>query len=270
MYADLHIHSCYSDGMLTPAEIIRICEECKIRTIAITDHDSISSIKETIQLAQDKIDVVPAVEMSSNLGDLDIHILGYYIDYKNADLIDYFENYRQHRLERAEKIVEKLSRAGVKLDFARIKGIGNDVALGRPHIAGALLANGYVNSIGEAFIRFLGYHSAYYVPKKSIHTEEAIKKIKEWKGIPVVAHPGIINSEEVIHQLISYGVYGLEVWHPEHNKRAQDNFFEMAMKNGLLMTGGSDFHGFRNKFGLIGKIGCGHKEVLRLKRMKVE
>lgn len=264
--ADLHIHSTYSDGLFTPLELIDICKEVQLEIIAITDHDTVSCTEELREAARDKIDFIPAVEMSSNIGELDVHILGYYVDCKNEELLTYFEIFKQHRYARAKKIIEKLSRDGIKLDFDQIKTKHKNSALGRPHIAEALLQNGYVGSINEAFNRFLGYHSPYYVPKKNIHPKEVIQKIRKWKGIPVIAHPAIINDDGLIDQLISDGPLGIEVWHPDHNQWWRDKLHRMALKNGLLMTGGSDFHGFHGKYSQIGKCGCERKHVSVLKQ----
>lgn len=267
-YADLHIHSIYSDGSLAPFEIIKACKELQLKVISITDHDTVSGVEETIESARGEIEVIPAVEMSSNIGDLDIHILGYYVDYEDADLQTYLESFKKHRVKRIKKIIEKLSSDGIKLEFEQIKAVAKNCSLGRPHIAEVLLENGYVKSINEAFAKFLGYHSPYYEPKKNIHPREVIRKIKNCKGIPVVAHPGTINNEQILYQLIMDGVLGIEVWHPEHGHRWQQKLYEIALKNGLLMTGGSDYHGKRGGYAQIGITGCSKKDVEMLKEYR--
>lgn len=263
--ADLHIHSTYSDGLLTPSEIVKHAIQLNLTTIAITDHDSVSGIKEAIKLSQDRIEIIPAMEMSSNIGDLDIHILGYYIDYEKNELNAYLEIFKEYRLKRIEKIIKHLFADGIKLNFERIKSIVGNGSLGRPHIAEALLRDGYVHSINEAFVRYLGYHTPYYEPKKAVLPKEVIQKIKDCQGIPVIAHPGTIGNRDVIYHLIIEGIAGIEVWHPEHSKRQQQELREIALKNGLLMTGGSDFHGFRGSENQIGKYGCAEEEVQMLK-----
>jgi predicted metal-dependent phosphoesterase TrpH len=266
MYADLHIHTNYSDGLFSPAEIVERCEELKIKAIAVTDHDSIAAVEETRRSARDIIEVIPAVEMSSNIGEQDIHILAYYVDCQDSNMLSYFEDFRKHRAQRVKKILALLARDGVRIDFDRIKtDVDEQVSLGRPHIAGALLEDGYVSSIGEAFIRYLGYHSVYYVPKKCIHPKEVIKNIKAWRGVSVLAHPGTID-EAMIDELIACGINGIEIWHPDHSHRQQMVYCQLAASHGLLRTGGSDFHGFRGRYGQLGKIGCCEKEVLRLKK----
>lgn len=267
-YADLHIHSIYSDGTLTPREILTNCQNNNIRVASITDHDTVSGIEETLSLTIEGVEIIPAVEMSSNIGDLDIHILGYFVDHCDPMLLEYLDSFKQHRVHRVKQIIAKLSKAGVRLEFEQIKSIAQNCSLGRPHIAEVLVENGYVTSINEAFVRYLGYQSPYYEPKKNIHPKEVIKIILENGGIPVVAHPGIINDERILYDLILVGAMGMEVWHPDHTPRSQQHFYEIALKNGLLMTGGSDCHGRRGSYVSIGMTGCGKKEVDMLKSKK--
>lgn len=265
-YADLHIHSIYSDGSLTPYEIVKIGKEISLHVLAVTDHDTVSGVEETIGFADNEIEIIPAVEMSSNIGDLDIHILGYFIDYKDCDLLEYLEIFKKHRVERVKKIIHNLSQDGIKLEFEQIKVAAKNCSLGRPHIAEVLVENGYVRSANEAFTKYLGYDSPYYEPKKDIHPKEVIQKIKRCKGIPVIAHPGTLNNEQLIYQLILDGAMGIEVWHPDHTAQWRQQLFEIALKNGMVMTGGSDCHGKRLGSIQIGCTGCSEKDVNMLKQ----
>ncbi len=266
--ADLHIHSNCSDGLLSPEEIVEYCCQIDLRTIAIADHDSVQSVEVLEGGNHQKVEVIPAVELSANIGRLDIHILAYFVDHHDGDLIQYLAKLRAHRLKRARKIVEKLSNDGIKVDFDRMKAIAKNSTLGRPHIAEALREHGYVQSIREAFVRFLSYHSPYYEPKMNVAPEELLKKIKEWEGIPVIAHPGIYDDPGLIEDLVGAGAAGLEVWHPEHSATCQEQLYEMAASKHLLMTGGSDCHGHRRSNLQIGKCGCSRDEVRRLKEYR--
>ncbi|MGD8978537.1 MAG: PHP domain-containing protein [candidate division WOR-3 bacterium] len=263
--ADLHIHSNCSDGLLSPDEIVEYSSEIDLKTIAITDHDSVQAIDLLRNTDHREVELIPAVELSANIGKLDIHILGYFVDHENSDLRAYLEKLRAHRIERARKIVENLSNDGIKVDFDRMKAIAKNSALGRPHIAEALREHGYVQSIREAFVRFLSYHSPYYEPKMSVGPQEILEKIKRWQGIPVIAHPGIYNDNSLVHGLIAAGAVGLEVWHPDHSPVCQQELYELASAEGLLMTGGSDCHGHRRSSLQIGRCGCGQVEVRCLK-----
>ncbi len=265
VYADLHIHSIYSDGSLTPFEILTHCRKTDLKAMAITDHDTVSGIASLMECNHDGVEVIPAVEMSSNIGALDIHILGYCVDHENGQLLEYLDDFKKHRVRRVKKMLQNLSRDGVVVEFEQVKAVAQNGALGRPHVATVLLENGYVRSINEAFARYLGYHSPYYVPKKNVQPKEVIKRIKECNGIPVVAHAGTLGNSQVIYQLIVDGIMGVEIWHPEHTHRWQQKLSEIALKNGLIMTGGSDCHGKRFGSIQIGRSGCGKKEFAMLK-----
>ena len=267
-YADLHIHSNCSDGLLSPVEVVEYCDGIGLKTIAITDHDSMMAMEELKDVDHKDVELIPAVEMSSNIGELDVHILAYYIDHDNGAMLEFLSKLREHRVKRAKKIIEKLSNDGIKVDFNRMLAIAKNSALGRPHIAEALREHGYVQSIKEAFVRFLSYHSPYYEPKMNVDPKNLVKHIKEWNGIPVVAHPGIYNDRDMIESLVDYGAAGIEVWHPEHSVACQQELYEMASREGLLMTGGSDCHGHHRSSLQIGRCGCGKEEVERLKEYK--
>ena len=267
-YADLHIHSNCSDGLLSPAEIVQYCHEIGLKTIAITDHDSLMALDELKDSGDMGINVIPSVELSSNIGLLDIHILAYYIDLDSDNLLGYLETLREHRVKRAKKIVERLSHDGIKLDFDRMKELAKNSALGRPHIAEALRESGYVQSVREAFVRFLSYHSPYYEPKMSVAPKDLLKKISEWNGIAVIAHPGIYGNGDLVDRLIEDGAVGIEVWHPDHSLTCQQELYEIASNNGLLMTGGSDCHGHHRAGLQIGRCGCSQREVELLRDYK--
>ena len=267
-FADLHIHSIYSDGSFNPYKIVQLCKKCNLKAIALTDHDTVSGIDEAFSYSTHDFEVIPAVEMSSNISYVDIHILGYYIDHKNPILLEYLDDFKQHRAQRVRDIISKLYRDGIKLEFEQIKLVAKDCSLGRPHVAEVLLENGYVKSVTEAFHRYLGYGLPYYVPKKDVAPKKVIEIIKESKGIPVIAHPGTINNEAMLYQLIMDGALGIEVWHPEHTQRWRQALYEIALKNGLLMTGGSDCHGRRIDSVRIGLSGCGEEEIKKLKKCK--
>ncbi len=265
-YADLHIHTSYSDGVYSPTEVVDIAIKSRISAIAITDHDSVAGVDEAIAYSKNRVEIIPAVELSANIGNRDIHILGYYIDHHNQDFLNYINEFKKYRLNRAKKIVENLAQDGIKIDFSQVKRIAQNSSMGRPHIAEALLECGYVRTRNEAFLRYLGYRCPYYEPKKETSPKKVIQKIKACGGIPVVAHPGMIGTDTgLIYKLISDGALGIEVWHPEHTRKQEDDFYEIAMKHGLFVTGGSDFHGYPRGYCKIGDCSCPQAEVKHLR-----
>ena len=241
--ADLHVHTTFSDGIYTPEEIVQFAKNKNLKAIAISDHDAFGGIEPAIKAANDFLQIIPAVELSTEFRNLDIHILGYFIDYKKSKLLDEVIRFRQVRDHRAEKIVKNLKNMGINIDYARVKDIAGDGAVGRPHIATALLEKGYINNHAEAFERFLNYKSPAYVPKFKIHPIEAFVMIIEAGGIPVLAHPGTNHNDYLISEFVKNGLMGIEVYHPNHSPKDIERYKEIALHYGLLMTGGTDFHG---------------------------
>ncbi len=253
--ADLHIHTYYSDGLLSPQEVIKKVKAKGISTISITDHDAVAGIKEAIDSAGKEVKVIPGVELSSIYQDIDVHILGYYIEFEHAELIDYLAELQSFRENRARQMIDKLAKYGIKIEYDHVRNIAQQGAVGRPHIATAMKEKGYVASIDEAFYRFIGYHGPCYVPKKEIEPREAIRVIKEFKGVTVLAHPGIYEYRDLISRVIADGIDGIEVWHPEHSQSCSQRLFQLANENKLLVTGGSDCHGgIKNRQILIGEV----------------
>lgn len=266
---DLHIHSTHSDGLLTPEQIVRTAKEVGLAAIAISDHDAVSAIdpaKRTGKLLN--IEVVPAIEMSCLHGKSDVHILGFFLDYHNPDLLAFLDKVQRKRLKRAEEMVARLNEQGVALDVKRVLDIAHGGALGRPHIAQALLERGYVKTMDEAFMKFIGYHSPAYVPKMEIAPLEAIDLIKHYGGIPVAAHPGSYGDDDLLASLIAAGLMGVEVYHPDHNDAQADHYLEIAQKNGLFITGGSDCHGGRKGRIALGDTRIPYRYLAAMKRAK--
>ncbi len=240
---DLHIHTKFSDGTHPVQEIIAMASQKKLRTISITDHDCIDAYP----FAQERgsqvgLEVIPGLELSSEMDGVDIHILGYYIDISNSLLTRKLKDMKQARYVRAEKIVENLNRQGIDLRFETVLNIAGDAAIGRPHIAAALLKEELVYSFREAFDRYIGYESPAYVKKFSIKPHEVFELIRQAGGIPVLAHPGVIRIDDRISQFIKEGLQGIEVFHSEHSPEQERSYLHYCKKNDLAFTGGSDFH----------------------------
>jgi 3',5'-nucleoside bisphosphate phosphatase len=271
-FSDLHIHSRYSDGSLWPEEIIKIANVKGIKCISITDHDTVDSqsIIETIPKHFD-LEVVSGLELSTEYMDREIHILGYYIDYKNPILICELEKIRESRKNRAKDIISKLNHLNIDVNFDEIAV--NNSCIGRPHIAKALVSKGYVKNTKEAFQQFLIKDKPAYVERFKISYKDALKLICDCGGVPVLAHPGEIykglHIDSIIKEFKVYGLKGLEVFHPAHSVSQINTFYNISKKYSLVITGGSDCHGikYQNEF-LLGT--CGLSEELTNKFLKLK
>ncbi|MEO0087784.1 MAG: PHP domain-containing protein [candidate division WOR-3 bacterium] len=268
-YCDLHIHTIFSDGVYSPEEVVRKAKELGFSAIGIADHDAVTGIGKAIKEGEKLgIEVIPACEFSCLMEDKDVHILGYLLDYQNPSLESFLKKVQDKRIERAEKIIGNLSKQGIKIKLERVLEIAKNGSVGRPHIAQALLEEGYVSTIEEAFMKFIGYHSPAYVPKMEISPEEALKIIRDFKGIPVLAHPVSYDFEKIIFPLIKLGILGIEVYHPDHTEYHINYFSEIAKKYNLLITGGSDCHGGRKGKLFMGEIKLPYFHLERLKEKK--
>jgi predicted metal-dependent phosphoesterase TrpH len=253
-YIDLHIHSCYSDGVHRPAELVAMAAEKGLKAIAIADHDSVEGIDEALDAgARTGIEVVPAVELSIAYKDFrDIHLLGYFIDHKDAEFKRKLAEFRQRRDDRARAIVEKintrlLTEGKSIITYDDIRSMARD-SVSRLHIAKVLVRKGAVKSVQDAFKRYLG---PYDVPKQYFPMEEALGEIRRVKGISVLAHPPSISDDRkllktLIHEWAGMGLDGIEVFNNLSYKDDMIFFESLARDNGLLVTGGSDFHGYEN------------------------
>lgn len=243
--ADLHMHSVYSDGQHTPQELVDIARKTGFTVISVTDHDNVSGIEEAIEHGRNTgVTVIPGIELSAEICDMEIHILGYFIDYKSEYLGNRLKDLRQRRLERGGKIIQKLNEMGSKITLGTVVDLaGDNTAIGRPHIAKALNKEGFVGSFSEAFYKYIGDGKPAYVRKPNISAKDAIGLISAAGGLSFVAHPGKYVTEEIFSELISYGLDGIEIIHPSHKKEDMSNLRKTAEVNFLLTSGGSDFHG---------------------------
>lgn len=243
---DLHTHTIFSDGLFSPEELVAEAGNRNLSAVAITDHDSVGAIERAIAAGkQHGVEIVPGVEMSCNADGIDVHMLGYYLDYQAQDVLGFFENVRLHREERARKMIEKLEELDVKVPMERVMAAAQGGAVGRPHVAQAMVEAGAVPNVEQAFRRYISYEGPAYVPKMKLTPGEAIGFIKQHNGVAVIAHPATYRNDNAVYSAIAAGVDGIEVWHPDHGPRETSRYNEIAQKNRLLMTGGSDCHGGR-------------------------
>lgn len=242
--ADLHMHTIHSDGTLTPSELVRRGKSAGLTTISITDHDHVGGIDEAKAIGEElDVDVIAGVELSAAVDEQDIHILGYFIDTNNQDLLDHLAFFRYERKKRAERIVGKLNDLNVPLKLESVLEQAGNGSVGRPHIANALLDEGLTETYNEAFLKYIGFGKPAYEKKYQVSPEAAIKLISSAGGLSFIAHPGNSLDEKVILELINEGVDGIEVIHPSHSPDRTAYYNGIVNEYFLLASGGSDFHG---------------------------
>lgn len=246
---DLHLHTTHSDGSCTPTELIGLAHEAGVTTLAITDHDIMTGISEArIAADQYEIEIIPGVEISSIMGNSELHILGYFLDWQDAGLNERFKTLRDSRHRRNPQIIERLQGLGIDLTYDQVRALAGSDSVGRPHIARALMNKGVVTSAKEAFDKFLGEGKPAYVPRELPSPAEAIHWIKSARGLAVLAHPTWVkltdrSLTELLRQLTAEGLDGVEVYYSSHTPRQTREYLSLAQQLGLLVTGGSDFHG---------------------------
>jgi 3',5'-nucleoside bisphosphate phosphatase len=243
---DLHVHSTASDGRLSPAQIIARAAEIGLKVIALTDHDSVDGIIPALEAARAyaSLAFIPGVEISTDLADGEAHILGYFIDYASPELAKLLQKSRDSRSGRGKRMVEKLNALGVKIEWARVQQIAGDGAIGRPHVAQAMMEKGYIKQFEEAFDKYIGHGGPAYVEREKMTPEEAVSMIINARGLPVLAHPFTVKDPEaMVISLKKVGLVGLEVYYKDNTPHQTANTLQLAKKYGLIPTGGTDFHG---------------------------
>ncbi len=253
MAVDLHLHTTASDGTLSPSELVAKAASLNLSALSITDHDSFGGIDEAAAVARKHdIDLIPGVELSSYYRGQDVHILGYFVDYHDPVLTARLRYLRESRELRARKIVEKLSDGGAEVTWADVEKYAKGEAVGRPHVAQALVDRGVVRNISEAFEQYLGRNGPAYVPKYVLDLEDIFDIIHGAGGLASLAHPCHWGADRtVIEKLSDRGLDAVEVWHIDHSEEDIRKYTEIAQELGLLLTGGSDCHGTRKKHGFV-------------------
>lgn len=242
--ADLHTHSTCSDGLRTPRQVVEEAAAAGVRVLSLTDHDTVNGVAQAAEAGRELgVETVPGTELSVHVEDRELHLLAYFIDYRDERLGSYVELVHRRRRERGEAIVRRLNQLGVGVSLEEVLLRSAGGPLGRPHIAAAMVANGAVPTKEEAFRHFLGDHRAAYVPKPRSPAAEVIGLVHELGGVIVLAHPGMTVPETVIAGLVDVGLDGVEVYHPSHQPSQIEHYQEIARRYGLLMSGGSDSHG---------------------------
>ena len=244
--ADLHIHSTASDGRYSPAEIIRMAVSAGLTIIALADHDTVDGLAHALETAKEfpELTVIPAVELSTDTSSGEVHVLGYFIDYTDQDFKNSLERMRNSRVIRAEKMVAKLRELGCYIEWERLKELAGNGAVGRAHIAQALLEKGYISSFKEAFTKYIGHDCPAYVGRDKLTPVEAVQLVLKASGLPVLAHPFTsLNPEAMAKELKAVGLVGIEVYYAGYLPTEINTLLNMAQKYDLIPTGGTDYHG---------------------------
>jgi predicted metal-dependent phosphoesterase TrpH len=267
--ADLHIHTTYSDGKLSPREAVEIAKGKKLVSLSITDHDTYKGFFEARKVADElEIELIPGVEITSTLGDKEAHLLAYYFDPDTNYLENFLSSQRNARKNRIKGIIKTVQKAGLDVDYDEVWAEANGANIGRPHLARVLAQKGYVSSPKEAFIRYLSNQKLGSIENTYPDYKEVIEIVKNVGGACVVAHPGKMYTSEEMNAFIEAGIDGIECIHPSHNYALQKKYTELCAEHGLLMTGGSDTHeakdaGYMN----LGVVTIAYKHIEKMKKM---
>lgn len=244
MRIDLHTHTTASDGLLAPVALVAEARAHGVGLLAVCDHDTTAGLDEAIAAGPTSgVEVWPGVELSCDVEAGEVHILGYFIDRQLPWFQALLERLREGRARRAERMVERLAALGVPVALGRVRAFAGDGAIGRPHVARALVEAGHVQTIGEAFDRFIGRTGPAYVERVKVTPAQAVQIIRAAGGLAVLAHPGWGAQEGLVPELVAAGLDGIEVYYPDHTPDQVAHYAALARAYGLLVTGGTDFHG---------------------------
>jgi predicted metal-dependent phosphoesterase TrpH len=270
-FADLHLHSRFSDGTYAPEELAAQARRYGLAAIALTDHDSVEGCPGTAQACEAVgIEFIPGTELTAEQEGNELHILGYCMDTQNPKLLTEIARFQAVRQNRIREVVERLNRMGVPLSADAVFALANCRAPGRPHVARALVAAGLCQSLDEAFERFLKKNRPAWVPKFKMSGEKAVELIHQAGGVAVLAHPGLNRTDEVIPSMVEAGMDGIECFHTKHSTVTTERYLELANRFHLLVTGGSDCHGMNKGKPLIGTVKVPYHYVEKLKARAAE
>jgi predicted metal-dependent phosphoesterase TrpH len=265
-FADLHLHTNFSDGTFTPEELVQYARKAGLACIAVTDHDSVEACsRAAAACAAVNIEFIPGTELTAELDETELHVLGYFLDTQNRKLLEEIAKFQTVRQNRIHEMVARLNDVGMPLQAESVFALANCKSPGRPHVARAMVKAGLVKNLDEAFELFLKRGRAAWVPKSKISALEAIELIHQAGGLAVMAHPGLNRTDDIIPDLVAAGLDGIECFHTKHSTSMSERYLEIADKYKLLVTGGSDCHGFSKGRPLIGTVKLPYDHVQKMK-----
>jgi predicted metal-dependent phosphoesterase TrpH len=265
-FADLHLHTHFSDGTFSPEEVAAYGQKAGLAALALTDHDSVEGCaRAAAACAAAGIEFIAGAELTAEHEDIEVHLLGYFLDTQNQKLLGEIAKFQAVRQDRIREMVAKLNRLKVPLQAEAVFALANCKSPGRPHVARALAQAGLVRNMDEAFDRFLKKNRPAWVPKAKMSALEGVELIQQAGGLAVMAHPGLNRTDDIIPALVEAGLDGIECFHTKHSTALSERYLEIADQYHLLVTGGSDCHGFSKGKPLIGTVKLPYECVEKLK-----
>jgi hypothetical protein len=270
-FADLHLHTFFSDGTFTPEELVERASKLGFAAIALTDHDTVEGCERAATAcAAAQMEFISGTELTAEHEDTEVHILAYLVDTQNQTLLTRIAGFQSVRQNRIREMVAALNKLGIPLKAESVFALANCKSPGRPHVARALVKEKLIGSLDEAFEKYLKKGRPAWVPKTKMSALEAVELIHQAGGLAVMAHPGLNRTDEIIPDLVDAGLDGIECFHTKHSTTMAERYLEIAEKYNLLVTGGSDCHGFSKVKPLIGTVKLPYEHVEKLKAKVAE
>jgi len=242
---DLHTHTTASDGTYAPRDLVIEAASRGVRVLAITDHDSTEGLPEAFEEAERRrpLELLPGIEINCDVEGAEIHVLGYLMDWQAPWFQEFCREQRRERRERVHRMAEQMTGLGMPFDPDEVFALVKEGSAGRPHVAQVMVKRGYVKTVREAFDKYLAAGRPGHVPRKKLTPEDAVRLIRRAGGVPVFAHPGLADRDQLIPGLIAAGLMGIECYYTEHSAQQRATYLQICKDQDLVATGGSDFHG---------------------------
>ena len=268
-FADLHLHTFFSDGTFTPEELVERASKLGFAAIALTDHDTVEGCERAAAAcAAANMEFISGTELTAEHADTEVHILAYFVDTRNQLLLTRIAEFQSVRQSRIREMVAALNKLGIPLKAESVFALANCKSPGRPHVARALVKEKLIGNLDEAFERYLKKGRPAWIPKTKMSALEGVELIHQAGGLAVMAHPGLNRTDEIIPDLVDAGLDGIECFHTKHSTAMAERYLEIAEKYHLLVTGGSECHGFSKVKPLIGTVKLPYDHVEKMKAAK--